>query len=291
MLLKTLWEPESKSLAWAFTPISRWFLLVLVSCTPIFSLVGRAWAYNVPPVLPVPPMPLDAWATGYFTTSSLGTLLTTECRAIYTNDLYLQSKKKGGGQWSDQPVRLVLRNSFTSSPLIYFRTPPHGLSSSNFLFLPTPPFVFFHVPSPVLSTGIFSPIFYSYTLSLLMRSSCLLLRTQLLRLLLPSFLLFKIINSQPCHNQSPPLLTPIGPLFRRRLLRIVLRFFGCCPRAGLFAATTLCRFWNSVATNAWLGLKDSCWCVDCIELNSSHPRICDRLRPAEKKGCPQENGL
>ena len=35
----------------------------------------------------VPPMLLDAWATGYSATSSLGTLLTTECRACSTNDL------------------------------------------------------------------------------------------------------------------------------------------------------------------------------------------------------------
>ena len=47
--------------------------------------------FYVPPMLPVPPMPLDAWVTGYFTTSSLGTLLTTECRACYTNDLCFQS--------------------------------------------------------------------------------------------------------------------------------------------------------------------------------------------------------
>ena len=46
------------------------------------------------------------------------------------------------------------------------------------------------------------------------------------------------------------LITPTRPPFRRRLLRIVLRFFGYCPRAGLFAATTLSRFWKSVATNA-----------------------------------------
>ena len=43
----------------------------------------------VPTMLLVPPMPLDAYATGYFTTLSLGTLLTTDCCARYTNDLCL----------------------------------------------------------------------------------------------------------------------------------------------------------------------------------------------------------
>ena len=57
----------------------------------------------------------------------------------------------------------------------------------------------------------------------------------------------------------PSLLT--SPPFRRRLLRIVLRFLGDGPRAGLFAATTLSRFWNSVATNAWLGLALAVTCA------------------------------
>ena len=178
-----------------------------------------------------------------------------------------QKKGEGNGVTSLwHTVRLFLRSSFISSPLIYFRTPPHGLSSSNFLYLPTSPFVIFHIPCPGLSTGTSSllfltPIHSLFIQILLMRSSCLPLRTQFLRLLLPSFLLFRIINSQPCHNQSPPLLTPIGSLFRCRLLRIVLRFFGCCPRAGLFAAATLCRFWNSVATNAWLGFALAAFCA------------------------------
>ena len=46
---------------------------------------------------------------------------------------------------------------------------------------------------------------------------------------------------------SHRLLFPMPPR------RIVLSIFGYCPRAGLFAAATLCRFWNSVATIAWLG--------------------------------------
>ena len=65
------------------------------------------------------------------------------------------------------------------------------------------------------------------------RSSCLLLRTKLLRLLLPSFLLFKTSFT----------------------------FLWICPRAGLSTATTLSRFLNSVATNAWLGLALAASCA------------------------------
>ena len=71
-------------------------------------------------------------------------------------------------------------------------------------------------------------------------------------LTLPSSQDIKIINLRPCYH-SPSLITPPAP-FPAPTLRIVLRFFGYCPCAGLFAATTLSRFWNSVATNAWLGL-------------------------------------
>ena len=42
---------------------------------------------------------------------------------------------------------------------------------------------------------------------------------------------------------------------------LVLRIFGYCPRAGLFAAATLSRFWNSVATNAWLGFALAAFCA------------------------------
>ena len=52
----------------------------------------------------------------------------------------------------------------------------------------------------------------------------------------------------------------IAPL-RHRLLRIVLRCLEYCPRAGLLNATTLSRFWNSAATNAWLGLALAAFCA------------------------------
>ena len=134
-------------------------------------------------------------------------------------------------------VRLVLRSSFISSTLIYFRTPTRTFVfqipfSSHFslCFLS-------YSKSWLVHRNLLSYFLYSYIHSifiqiLLMRSSCLPLRTKLLRLLLPSFLLFKILNSQPCYKQSPPLLTPISPLFRRRLLRIVLRFFGYALAPG-----------------------------------------------------------
>ena len=113
--------------------------------------------------------------------------------------------------------------------------------------------------------NIFSPISDSYTLSLYSNSldgfPVSLSVPNFLRLLLPLLLIFMIINSQPCHNLSPSLLTPTGFFFRCRPQRIVLRIFGCCPRAGLFAAATLCRFWNSVATNAWLGFALAAFCA------------------------------
>ena len=160
--------------------------------------------------------------------------------------------------------------------MAYYPTRSPKLITYLFSHSPTRTFVFQFPVSPhfslcypsysmfwLIHRNIFFSIFNSYTLSLiqvlLVRSSCLPLRTQFLRLLFPSFLLFRIINSQPYHNQSLPLLTSIGSLFWCRLLRIVLRFFGCCPRVGLFAAATLCRFWNSVATNVWLDFAFGCF--------------------------------
>ena len=131
-----------------------------------------------------------------------------------------KSEKKGGGEGNGvtslwHTVRLVLRSSLLSSPLIYFRTPPHGPSSSH--FLPTSPIVYSHIPSPGLATGIFSlficTLIHSYTLSISSnsfdeiskRSSWLLLRTKLLRLLLPSSLHIMILNAHPFYH-SPSLL-------------------------------------------------------------------------------------
>ena len=185
-----------------------------------------------------------------------------------------EREKKGGegngvtSLW--HTVRFVLRSSLLSSPLIYFRTPPHGPSSSH--FPPTSPIVYSRIPSPGLATGIFSLfigfLIHSYTLfissnsfdEISKRSSLLLLRTKLLRLLLLSSLHIMMLNSHPCYH-SPSLLNPTRPSFRRRLLRIVFRFFGYCPRAGLFAATTSSHFWNSVATYAWLGLALAVSCA------------------------------
>ena len=145
-----------------------------------------------------------------------------------------------------------------------FRHSPTRASSSNSIFtlllLCSPSYL-----TPWLVHRNFLPQFlssYTFSLSsiLLMISPGLPRCTSLLRLLLPSSLHIKTINSHPCYH-SPSLITPTSPPFRRRLLRIVLRFFGCCPRAGLFAATTLSRFWNSVATYAWLGLALAVSCA------------------------------
>ena len=161
-------------------------------------------------------------------------------------------------------VRLVLLSSPISSPFTYSRTPPHSPR------LPTPfsPYFSFappHISRSGLSTETFYPSFcpptpFLFLQILLMISPGLPLCTSLLRLHLPSSLHIKIINSNPCYH-SPSLITPTFPTSWRRLLRIVLRFFGDCPRAGLFAATTLSRFWNCVATYAWLGLALAVSCA------------------------------
>ena len=59
---------------------------------------------------------------------------------------------------------------------------------------------------------------------------------------------------------TPHFLLTLSP-FRCRLLRIVLLLWSDCPRAGLFATTTLSRSWNSVATTAWLGLALAATCA------------------------------
>ena len=46
-----------------------------------------------------------------------------------------------------------------SSPLLYFSTPPHGLSSFTSQYLPTSPYLLFKTPCPGLSTGTSSLLF------------------------------------------------------------------------------------------------------------------------------------
>ena len=135
----------------------------------------------------------------------------------------------------------------------FISAPPH-VPRLPIPFSPYFSFALLHTSSPSLSTETIYPSFcppthFLFLQILLMISPGFPLCTSLLRLLLPSSLHIKIINSHPCYH-SPLLITPTSPPFRRCLLRIVLRFFGYCPRAGLFAATTLSRFWNSVATYA-----------------------------------------
>ena len=160
-------------------------------------------------------------------------------------------------------VRLVLLSSPFSSPFIYLRTPPHVPR------LPTPfsPYFSFalpHTSRPGLSTETFypsscPPTHFLFPQILLMISSGFPLCPSLPRLLLPSSLHIMIIISHPCCHS--PSLIPTCPPFRRRQLCIVLRFFGYCPCAGPFAATTSSRFWNSVATYAWLGLALAVSCA------------------------------
>ena len=224
--------------------------------------------------------------TGYSTILSLGTLLSTECRTCFTNVLpmhlcckslffsFLEGRPcnyphlyRRGGQRSDQPVAYCPARPPELTHLLTIHLFPHSstrTSSSNSIFtlllLCSPSY-----QTPWLVHRNFLPKFLSsYTFSLSSNSfddfSRLPLCTSHLRLLLLSSLHFKIINSPPCYH-SPSLITPTCPPFRRRQLRIVLRFFGDCPRAGLFAATTLSRFWNSVATYAWLGLALAVSCA------------------------------
>ena len=127
-------------------------------------------------------------------------------------------------------------------------------SSSPHLFLVTS-----HTSSPALSNGtlytfdLYSHRFFSKKKfqNLLMISLRFLLRTQLFdfSLFYPNTYRFPHVL---LHIHPTPPFTSYPP--RRRLLCIVLRLLGDCPRAGLFAAATLCRLWNSVATTAWLGL-------------------------------------
>ena len=140
---------------------------------------------------------------------------------------------------------------------------PTRPSSSNSIFT----LLLLHSPShltPWIVHPNFLPKFLSsYTFSLssnslddIFRSPSL---TSLLRLLLPSSLHIMLINPHSCCHS--PSLIPTCPPFRHRQLRIVVRFFGYCPCAGPFAATTLSRFWNSVATYAWLGLALAVSCA------------------------------
>ena len=108
-------------------------------------------------------------------------LLSTGGIANYSDLPHKKKEKRGGGQ-PGHTVRLVLRSSFFSSPLLYFCTSPHGLSSFTFLYLRTSPYLLFRTLCPGLSTGTSSLLFWLlYTFSFfkifLMRSSCFTFRT------------------------------------------------------------------------------------------------------------------
>ena len=186
----------------------------------------------------------------------------------------LSGKRGGRGHWSDQPVAYCPVRPPELTPL--FTTHLFSHSSARTFIFPFSP----HFSHSLLSYSkswldrrnlLYLYWFSYYTLIhslflqiLLMRSRrdlpCSFSVPNSLRLLLPSSLHIMLLNSHPCYH-SPSLLTPTRPPFRCRLLRIVFRFFGYCPRAGLFAATTLSRFWNCVATYAWLGLALAVSCA------------------------------
>ena len=193
---------------------------------------------------------------------------TIECRTRYVNVFCLQPVFLSlweGRQWHYpylyceegngvtslwHTVRLVL---LSSSILTHHLFPHlHVPSFFNSSFIPPVssrlPFVILYTSSPRLSTEALYPSlwtpphfrFYWNFLDEISLSPLIVLHS-----LLPQFTALL-----PLSLSHYPHLPP----FRPPTLRIVLRFFGYCPCAGLFAATTLSRFWNSVATNAWLGL-------------------------------------
>ena len=139
-----------------------------------------------------------------------------------------------------QTVRLVLQSSPISLPFISFRTSPHVPR----LPTPFPPYSSFALPpnSRPCCHKKGKKLSFCPATHLFFRPSLLRISagpppfTSLLCVLLPSSRYIKFLNSLPrCH--SPSLITTTSPPFRCRLLRIVLRFFGYCPRVGFFAAT------------------------------------------------------
>ena len=126
-------------------------------------------------------------------------------------------------------------------------------SSSPHLFLVTS-----HTSRPALSNGTLYTLIYTLTGSFPKKNSKSL--NDISPFPPPSSTLWLLpLLSQHLSFPSRALsYSPHSPLTsyppRRRLLCVVLRLLGDCPRAGLFATTTLSRPWNSVATTAWLGL-------------------------------------
>ena len=216
--------------------------------------------------------------TTYATTLSLGILLTLKVKlvmqssypcihsaTIYSSIWFLHTtplsftERVGNGVTSlRHTVRLVLLSSYPSPPLMYFHIPLYGPLSSTCTSISSFPCTLSYLIPHVwlvqwnsLPLCLYFHRFSSYP-NLLMIFPCFPLRYPLLDIFPPLSCSYRFSFHVLFASFPHSLLTP--PPFRRRLLRIVLRFLGNCRRAGLFAATTLSRFWNSVATNAWLGL-------------------------------------
>ena len=187
--------------------------------------------------------------TGYSTMLSLGTSpLNVElvspmhlfCKSLFFS--FLEGRQwnyrhlyRRGGQWSNQPV--AYRSSSWAHPSHYHSFISHSPTCDSTLLL-------FYSPSYLtfwlVHRNFLSKFLSSCTFSLSSNSVDDIFQSSSLHLTpspLPSFLHIKIINSHSCFH-SPWLMNSISPPCRRRLLRIVLRFFGYCSRTELFTATT-----------------------------------------------------
>ena len=229
----------------------------LAAMSGAFSRWRRLWSSYVfsrlsyfPPMLLVPPMLLDAadrrllyyivsWYSPHHWMSNLFfqcTYFANLCSSLFWRVDNETTGTFTGGEGNGvtslwHTVRLVLLSSPISSPFIYFRTPPHVPR------LPTPfsPYFSFalpHTSRPGLSTETFypsvcPPTHFLFLQILLMISPGLPRCTSLLRLLLPSSLHIKIINSHPCYH-SPSLITPTSPHSFTFLWILPSRWAFCC---------------------------------------------------------------
>ena len=195
---------------------------------------------------------------GWSTVLSFGTLLTTECRTCFTNALVLQISFFSFLQVDNETIRTFREGGamewpacgiLSGSSCWAHPSPYHSFISAHtcLVFL-----LHFHptssllspIPRPGLSTETIYQVFillqhFLFIEILLMISPGLSLCTSLLRLLLPSSLHIMIINSQS--------LLPLS----------LTHYSHPLP----FPRSLLSRFWNSVATYAWLGLALAVSCA------------------------------
>ena len=179
-----------------------------------------------PPMLMVPPTLLAA--CGYLTPLSLGIILYITYRARYLNASCLNSPPFSSWSivhWSNPPKKMaslgILSGSSSgahSLPLLYFRTPPHGLSSFSLLQFPILSF-FISLGLYVLACpqGHLLSYFDSYTLSFYLNSlvEIFMVHSPYHPFYPPSFLITTNIHDHKFASLSQPIqLTPIGIFFR-----------------------------------------------------------------------------